>query len=45
MSVVAILWDESENRLASPTPNTVRFNQRLPLFLLSTGRLEEGALI
>jgi hypothetical protein len=33
MSVVAISWDKSENRLANPMPSMVRFSQRMPGWL------------
>jgi hypothetical protein len=45
MSVVAISWDKSENRLANPTPSTVRFSQRIPGWLYLRLGVEEGAFI
>ena len=44
MSVVAISWDQSENRLASPMPSTVRFNQRMSARHFFSG-VDEGAVI
>ena len=44
MSVVAISWDQSENRLASPMPSTVRFNQRMSAWLFLRSGVEEGAV-
>jgi hypothetical protein len=45
MSVVAISWDKSENRLANPMPSTVRFSQRMPGWLFLRLGVEEGAFI
>ena len=45
MSVVAISWDQSENRLASPMPSTVRFYQRMSAWHFLLSGVEEGAVI
>jgi hypothetical protein len=45
MRVVAISWDQSENRLASPMPSTVQFNQRMSTWLFFRSGVDEGAFI
>jgi hypothetical protein len=45
MSVVAISWDKSENRLANPMPSTVRFSQRTTGWLYLRLGVEGGAFI
>jgi hypothetical protein len=48
ISVVAISWDQSENKLANPMPSTVRFSQPTPtkfrLVWSFEGAVTEGSL-